>query len=182
MFPLAMDQLIAAKHPNEREPILQRVVDFVFGYDFFISYSHQDGLNYPTQLKTRLESAGFKIFLDQTDYVAGVDLRRETRRQVIKSKKLVVVGRAAAFKSPWVKREVEVALEHRKAPIVINIDRALELGVADAALASMAQEQHWLRIEEHLGSSDAAPSDRAVAELIRSFRHTRQEVKRQRIF
>jgi hypothetical protein len=76
------------------EGLIARVVDRVFGYDFFLSYSHGDGMRLPRRLKERLERAGFRVFLDQTEYVAGADLRRETRRQVLKSKKIVVIGRA----------------------------------------------------------------------------------------
>ena len=70
---------------GKADGLVARVVDRVFGYDFFLSYSHGDGMRLPHRLKQRLEQAGFRVFLDQTEYVAGVDLRRETRRQVMKS-------------------------------------------------------------------------------------------------
>src|SRR3954454_20647699 len=98
------DELVKA------EPLMTRLVDRVFGYDFFISYSHGDDMRLPRRLKERLEQAGFRVFLDQTEYVAGADLRRETRRQVVKSRNIVVIGRPGALKSEWVKREVDVAL------------------------------------------------------------------------
>lgn len=63
------------------EDLTQRAVDWVFGYDFFLSYSHGDGACYPRKLKDRLAKLGFRVFLDQTEYVAGIDLRRETRRR-----------------------------------------------------------------------------------------------------
>ena len=76
MHESAEDQQIAG-----RDSPLRRAVDAVFGYDFFVSYSHVDKLNLRQSSKTRLEQAGFSVFLDQTEYVAGVDLRRETRRK-----------------------------------------------------------------------------------------------------
>jgi TIR domain len=82
-----MDQTVAPRDRSGRDALLRRTVDFVFGYDFFISYSHHDGLTYPAELKAQLEQAGFKVFLDQTEYVAGVDLRRETRRQVARARR-----------------------------------------------------------------------------------------------
>src|SRR4051794_30955712 len=60
------------------EGLVARAVDWVFGYDFFVSYSHGDGMRLPRRIKDRLEQAGFRVFLDQTEYVAGDDLRRET--------------------------------------------------------------------------------------------------------
>ena len=61
--------------------LITRAVDWVFGYDFFISYNHGDGMRLPRRLRERLEHAGFRVFLDQTEYVAGEDLgaRRAVR-------------------------------------------------------------------------------------------------------
>jgi tetratricopeptide (TPR) repeat protein len=166
----------------KRESLIARAVDWVFGYDFFLSYSHGDGMRLPRRLKERLEQAGFRVFLDQTEYVAGADLRRETRRQVVKSRKVVVIGRPCALKSEWVRREVDVALAHDKIPVILNINGAVESAAADAALATMARERHWLRLTETLDDPDGEPPDRTVTELVRGFNHTRQETKRQRIF
>ena len=46
----------------------------------------------------------------------------------------------------------------------------------------MARQRDWLRLTETLDDPDGEPSDRIVLELVRSFNHTRQETKRQRIF
>jgi tetratricopeptide (TPR) repeat protein len=165
-----------------REGVIARAVDWVFGYDFFISYSHGDGMRLPRRIKERLEQAGFRVFLDQTEYVAGDDLRRETRRQVVKSRKIVVIGRPAALRSEWVRREVEVALAHGKIPVIVNLNGAVEAAPEEAALAAMARERHWLRLTETLPDPDGEPSELTVSELVRGFNHTRQETKRQRIF
>jgi tetratricopeptide (TPR) repeat protein len=166
----------------QRESAIARLVDWVFGFDFFLSYSHGDGKCYPQGLKRRLEQAGFRVFLDQTEYVAGIDLRRETRRQVRKSRKLVVVGRTAALKSEWVRREVDVALADGKTPIIISVNRAVEDAPNGTDLASLAREWHWLRVHEQLADPDGEPSETTVSELVRGFNHTRQETKRQRFF
>jgi tetratricopeptide (TPR) repeat protein len=165
-----------------REGVIARAVDWVFGYDFFISYSHGDGMRLPRRLKERLEQAGFRVFLDQTEYVAGDDLRRETRRQVVKSRKIVVIGRPGALRSEWVRREVEVALAHGKIPVIVSLNGAVEAAPEEAALAVMARERHWLRLTETLPDPDGEPTERTVSELVRGFNHTRQETKRQRIF
>jgi WD40 repeat protein len=167
---------------SSRDGLLRRAVDFVFGYDFFLSYSHGDGLDYPRELKSRLQLAGFKVFLDQSEYVPGIDLRRETRRQVAKSAKMVVIGGPAALRSKWVRHEVDVALERGRTPIIIDINGDVASAPADAELAAIARAHHWLRLEETRADADAPPSDRAVAEIIRAFDATRQDSKRQRIF
>lgn len=158
---------------------LPRVADRLFGYDFFLSYSHKDGKNYPSLLKARLEQAGFKVFLDQTEYTPGADLRRETKRQVQKSQKLVVIARAEALRSIWVKREVEAILACGRTPILIDLNNSVACAAPDAELATLARERDWLRLNETIAELDGVPTDYAVAELIRSFGVMRQDIKRQ---
>src|SRR5262245_11779841 len=114
----------SAEHHASEGPV-RRAVDWVFGYDFFISYSHRDGMGYPRRVKERLEQAGFHVFLDQTEYVPGTNLSRETGRQVRKSRSIVLVGRANALQSKWVKREVELGLAHGKDAVIIDINGAV---------------------------------------------------------
>jgi tetratricopeptide (TPR) repeat protein len=161
---------------------LARAVDFVFGYDFFISYSHDDGKNLPALLQGRLEESGFRVFLDQSGYVVGTDLRRETGRQVRKSRKLVVLARPRALVSTWVKREVDEAVAAGGVPVMVDINTSMALAAPDAVLAALAREKDWLRLEETLSDPDGEPSDRLISELIRSFSHTRQETWRIRVF
>jgi WD40 repeat protein len=165
-----------------RESMIQRAVDWIFGYDFFISYSHRDGLGYPRHLKERLGQIGFKVFLDQTEFTPGIELRREARRQVAKSSKLVVIGRSFALKSAWVLREVQLALSFGKTPVIIDVNRAVETADERADLVRLARDKDWLRVNEVVTDADGEPSDHATAELIRSFRHTRQERKRLQTF
>ncbi len=172
----------SSSEPAKAERLMTRLVDRVFGYDFFLSYSRADGMHLPQRLKERLEQAGFRVFLDQTEYVAGADLRRETRRQVLKSRKIVVIGRPGAFRSEWVRREIDVAENSEVIPVVLNLNGALEAAPADAPLAVIVRKHDWLRLVETLDDPDGEPSDRIVLELVRSFNHTRQETRRQRVF
>lgn len=164
-----------------RNEIMTRLLDWVFGYDFFISYSQGDGLNYPRQLREKLELVGFRVFLDQVDYVAGMELLRETGRQVSKSRNFVVIGRPLALVSGWVSREVEEALARGKVPVVIEINGAVRNASDSARVAQLAREHEWLRIAESLDQADGVPSDRTVGELVRGFGHLRQQQKRQRV-
>ena len=75
-----------------------------------------------------------------------------------------------------------MALAGKKTPVIINVNRAIEHAPAAAPVASLALESHWLRLDETLEDPDGAPSDGTVNELIRGFRHTRQQTKRLRIF
>jgi hypothetical protein len=44
------------------------LADFIFGFDYFLSYSHRDGLDYPAALAQRLSASGFRVFLDKQIY------------------------------------------------------------------------------------------------------------------
>jgi hypothetical protein len=53
---------------------IQGIADFLFGYDFFISYSHKDGSNYPAGLASELRSLNFRVFLD-LDSTSGTHIK-----------------------------------------------------------------------------------------------------------
>src|SRR5262245_41727947 len=46
--------VLVATGETKKEGLITRAVDWVFGYDFFISYSHGDGPKLPLRLKERL--------------------------------------------------------------------------------------------------------------------------------
>jgi tetratricopeptide (TPR) repeat protein len=171
---LSLHQIVA------RYPVFDWAANWIFGFDFFISYAHADGTQYPRSLKAQLERAGFGVFLDTTDYVAGADLQNETPLQIRKSRKIVVIGRPAALNSDWVLGEVEAALAINKIPIIISVNNAVRLH-SSAPIAAKALKHQWLRIEETLDSLDSEPSLVTIAELLRSFDATRQRTKRQRL-
>ena len=104
---------------------IRRLGDLLFGYDFFVSYAHADGEDYPRALADRLQEKGFRVFLDSRVYVAGDDLRLATRRRIRMSKYLLVVVRPHALESFWVLTELQRCLESGRIPIAINVDQAL---------------------------------------------------------
>ena len=66
--------------------ILTRTADRVFGYDFFISYAHADGKNYPRELKKRY--GGRLAFWGAIDsqrvlpFGSVEDVRKEVERRI----------------------------------------------------------------------------------------------------
>jgi TIR domain len=116
-----------SNHGIESEGLIARAVDSVFTYDLFIPYRNADGMRLPRRIKERLEQADFSVFLDQTEYAAGDDLRQVTRRQIVKSRKILMIDRRGALKSEWVKREVDVALAHGEIPVIVNLSGARKL-------------------------------------------------------
>ena len=50
-----------SKHGIKPENLIARAVDWILGYDFFVSCSHGDGMQLPQRIKERLEQAGFRL-------------------------------------------------------------------------------------------------------------------------
>src|SRR5215510_3654981 len=86
----------------------RRLLDFVFGYDFFISYSWSDGSSFAAALATRLEVDGFEVFLDRADYAMGDDWKKVGAWTLRRTGQLVLVGSPEAIQSAPVIREVEI--------------------------------------------------------------------------
>ena len=102
--------------------MLGRFLDYLFVYDFFISYSHADGNAYPRQLTQALAARGFSVFLDEDVYTAGDELSAATIRRVGQSRRLDVVCGSSAARSQWVRREVEAYAARSEVPLVIEWD------------------------------------------------------------
>ena len=121
----------------------------MFGYDYFISYSHADGMEYPAGLAARLEQSGFRVFLDSSDYHAGDDLMAGTRQRVQMSTYLVLVAGPHALRSVWVLRELQSHVGAGRPPIVINLNHALDSPDANPELMRLVE--HRIYIPEALG-------------------------------
>ncbi len=162
--------------PSRRQGPLRRLLDRLFGYDYFISYAHGDGLEYPAKLAKRLEQSGFRVFLDAAEYHAGVELISGTRRRVRMSTYLVLVAGPYSMRSVWVLRELQDYEVAGRPPIVVNVNNALETPDANPELLRLLE--HRIYIPETLGADEHLPTDRVLAEIRRSFKATRQETRR----
>jgi WD40 repeat protein len=161
-----------------------RIADFFFGYDFFISYAHADGNNYPRVLAAALEKRGYKVFLDEREYSAGEDLRIGTRRMVGKSRYLVLiardqlVNREERAETNWVRQEVEACLEAKRTPIVIDVNGAYSQASPANYLSRLLTDRIF--VPEAIADADGVPSERVIQKLAEGFKVTRQDVIRLR--
>lgn len=157
---------------------LRRIGDFLFGFDFFISYAHDDGLNYPQKLADTLQASGFRVFLDSRVYVAGDDLGTATRRRIKMSKYLLLLARPGALHSRWVLIELQRCLAVNGRPIAVSINQTLENAGDDNPLKQLLEDKIY--ITETLDHVDADPTAQTVESIVRSFKATRQDVIRLR--
>jgi hypothetical protein len=91
-----------------RRSFWHRVVDAIFGYDFFVSYCWEDGSSYAGKLCRRLAAEGFVVFFDRNDFVSGDNWQQAGDWTLRRTGKLLLVGTKRALTSIPVQREVRV--------------------------------------------------------------------------
>ena len=176
----AYPKAIVAAAAAERRSTIRRLLDFVFGYDFFISYAWSDGRIYAEALARRLETNGYDVFLDRDDYAVGDDWKKVGAWTLRRTGQLILVGSPDACRSAPVAHEVELFAETRRQIVPIDFDGSLEcLDPATPLGRHIVPER--LRINEPARALAAGPSDETLASLRRTFTLTRQDKKRVRV-
>ena len=84
----------------KRRSPLQRLKDWLFGYDFFVSYRWSDGAEYASNLAKALEELGFECFLDSEDFEPGGNWLSMGRRALRRTFRLVLVATPDAITDP----------------------------------------------------------------------------------
>ena len=159
----------------------RRLLDFVFGYDFFVSYSWSDGGSYASALTRQLRAQGFEVFFDRDDYASGDDWKRVGAWKLRRTGQLVLVGSPAAVLSVPVIREIQIFNGTGRRIVPIDFDGSLEWRTNDVPLAQYLPAQ-ILRIKEPIAALKTGPSDQVVATIRRTFNLVRQDKKRVRAF
>jgi hypothetical protein len=158
-------------------PIWRRVLDRIFGYDFFISYAWVDGTAYAENLAHALSSSGFEVFLDRKDYRSGDDWKQVGAWTLRRTGQLILVGSPAATRSAAVAREVEIFRATGRRIIPIDFDGSLDAALMGPALAGNLPEE-FIRVHQPRESMSQGPTPDALAALRRTFNLTRQDKKR----
>jgi hypothetical protein len=117
-----------------RRSFWHRVIDAVFGYDFFVSYCWADGSSYAQKLAHRLAGEGFVVFFDRNDFVSGDHWQQIGDWTLRRTGKLVLVGTRQALTSVPVQREVRVFHDTGRRILPIDIDGTFESADAQSPL------------------------------------------------
>lgn len=165
---------------NHSDSFLKKAVGKVFGYDFFISYSHADGCEYADALAQKLTDYGFEVFLDRTSFAAGDDWKGIGRWTLNRTGNLILVATEGALKSEQVLYEVELFKQTGRHIIPVDVDGSL----ADESISSPIREHlspAVLRIDQSEAVADGYPSAHAIDRISTSLEIVRQVTKRKRI-
>ena len=165
---------------NRALAVIRAMIDWVFGYDFFISYSWEDEKLSPyavplaQALKTRFR---FRTCLDRTEYHAGMDLTQATTRRVRASKVLLVVLRPCAARSDWVLREIKEAMKAQRTIILINVGATFEGLPSDLPVRELLKNHLRVRVEEAPCDDPAeVPSAKTLAEIRTLYARVRRDL------
>ena len=166
--------------PPLRRSYLQSLADFVFGYDFFISYAWADGRPFALSLQKQLVQRGFDCFLDSSEYAAGDNWDLVGARAIRKTSNLILVGTPAALESRPVKLEVERFIRRSQRIIPISVDDSLgPLKPRGGLLALLAPE--LLRVVATNEEMMSGPTAETVDRVCQAHTIVRQSTKRQRV-
>lgn len=169
------------KRADERRGLLRGALDFVFGYDYFISYAWRDGIAYATALAQQLSADGYEVFLDRVRFVSGDDWKEVAGWTLRRTGQLILIGSPAVLGSDAVLHEIQRFRETGRRIIPIDFDGSLKWRSEGPELFRYLPDE-TIRIEESAGALATGPSAETIAALRRSFNLVRQDRKRLRAF
>lgn len=147
----------------------------LYGFDFFISYAHEDGQEYAHMLHKDLTSAGFRCFLDSSELQAGERLTGSLTRTLRRSQVLLVLHSPAADRSDWVAQEVTLFEQTRRRIIAVD----LQGPALDDGGTNLSALQRALKDRIYIPESDPSePSEETLRQVRRSFAGVRTQSRR----
>jgi hypothetical protein len=170
-----LDQELAALR---KRSVWRRLADYLFGYDFFISYRWVDGKTYAVRLASALQQRGYDCFLDSQSYTAGDDWKTTGAAAIRRTSQLIVVGSPKAIDSDPVLREVRIFTRSRRKVIPIDFGGSLDPTRIQGHAIEEFITTAVLQIKEDAACLDQGPSGAALDALQKAFQSRRQSVKR----
>src|SRR5262249_11434566 len=137
--------------------ITGRLVDVIFGYDFFVSYTWADGSKYAHSLYEKLKAQGFTVFLDEED-----DARRDNwtflgQRALRKKRQLILIATPKVHESGPVLKEVTAFQSTGRRIVPIEIGDSLDSQKYPNSLLLPLIPAEILRINQPLQQDGTIP-------------------------
>lgn len=165
---------------EQKKPVTDRLLDFVFGYDFFVSYCWADGREYAVALVQKLREQGFECFLDSSDYAKGDNWRDQGRRALKKTSRLILVGTPKALESEPVMNELAIFHRLGRHILPIDIDGTLAQAAVDSPVTRHLSPE-ILSIKEKREALAKGPTTATIQALCNTMGLVRQQQKRLRL-
>ena len=187
------DAKIAADAPEKSTLGLpgwyQSLINWLWGYDFFISYNQASAGKYAIQLAEELRRRRFEVFLDHDEIGGGNSLSGTIQSALRRTQRLVVIAtkEAIAGSSPWVAHEILLFTSSKREciPIIFptSFEGATDEGSERAAARKLLMDYDKLHIPETLENLMLGRPDRerVVHKLITTRGLVRRRTVRSRI-
>lgn len=157
----------------------RRLLDLLFGYDFFISYAWADGGAYAQRLASALDAAGFEVFLDRTRFAAGDHWKTVGSWTLRRTGQLILVGSPASLRSAPVLHELEIFSTTGRRVVPIEFEGSLSAANLPTTVAGFLPPE-MLRIPESVAALSSGPSQQVLDAIQRTFVLVRQDRRRMR--
>jgi len=165
--------------PIERRGLFESCADYLFGFDFFISYAWVDGRQYAIDLQRKLNERGFSCFFDSDDYIKGDNWRVAGKRALKKTSRLILVGTPGAVASEPVENELRIYTDLGRRIFPIDVGGSLSNAEKDEGLFRYL-DPDVLRVNEDPDALAEGPTPEVLQEIFGSFDMLRQDQKRTR--
>ena len=153
----------------DRRGFWKSIKDRLWGYDFFISYHWASGGTYAVNLAQRLREQNYDVFLDRADYASGDDWKAVGEIALRNTQRLVLIAtREAVTISKPVEHEITIFTARNRQVIPIVFGDKFEDLDRSQYLTLNRMPDSKLYIEEGKETLVSGPSDKIVAELIRT--------------
>jgi WD40 repeat protein len=125
-------------------------------FDAFISYGRADSKEFAEKLQKRLNEQGFKVWFDQADIPYGVDYQRQIDDGIEKAHNFLFIIAPHSVKSPYCRKEIELAVKRHKRIIPLLHVKADEF---KEQTHPIIRKLNWLWFQEGINDFDKSLAD-----------------------
>jgi WD40 repeat protein len=160
---------------------VRRLVGYIWGYDFFISYHWPTGGRYAVALAEALREHGCDCFLDRSEFAIGDEWKSEAQLALHRTQRLLVIGtREAMEHSAAVAHELHAYRARQRPVFLVSFGQRFAEEDRKRLPALQAIPEDSLDIVEATDALDQKPTEAVIAEILRSYRVLRRRKLRSR--
>ncbi len=115
--------------------------------DIFISYGRAESKYFASQLYDLLTEKGYKVWFDQNDIPLAVDFQDQIDEGIEKADNFIFVIAPHSIRSPYCKKEIELATKYSKRIIpILHIEPSAEM--IDEFMHPSVSKRNWLYMRQ----------------------------------
>ncbi|WP_338791113.1 TIR domain-containing protein [Bernardetia sp. MNP-M8] len=117
--------------------------------DIFISYGRAESKYFASQLHDLLTAKGYKVWFDQNDIPLAVDFQDQIDEGIEKSDNFIFVIAPHSIRSPYCKKEIELATKYSKRIIpILHIEPSGE--IIEEFMDTSIKKRNWLYMRQNI--------------------------------